>query len=161
VDELVARGFLDNVEFVKVGKYTRACFVKAGSSLPSAQMEAAPQAGAHAYEPPAPVDEAEQLKARYGITNEHYALWDQVLAGLKPQLSPATFISFVEPTVLLSIVEGAATVGARNPFAQSWLQSRRVKRFKEELNYYLRAAQQPLVSEVTVVPLADEGQSSG
>lgn len=173
VDELVARGFLEGATYVKAGKFLRAYFVKAGApllALDAGGAEAAAEGqdafglgdapgagvGEEAVEDPTqdPTHDATQDPTAHAYA----ALWEQVLSGLKPHLAPAMFFSFVEPTLLLSIVEGCAAVGARNPMACSWLQARMVRRLKAELNYHLRAAGQPEVTALTVEPLGLERQ---
>jgi hypothetical protein len=159
IRELIATGFLARASFRRVGHYTRVRFVKPAAQLTPPVDETVGPGEATANRPEQPqVDEGrEWLKARYGISEEHQGLWDKVLAELGAQMPTATFISFVEPTVLLDIRDGVATVGTRNPLALSWLQARMTKRFRDELNYHRRAAQQELVTTVTVVALGEEG----
>lgn len=174
--ELSASGFLERATFRKAGPYTRVRFVKAaGAGVPSAADAGADPGAAPAGEGPVHAGAAqpdgaaaarggmaqpgpgrEWLQQRYGVTEAHQALWDAVLQGLRGQLPTATFMSFVEPTLLLSLVDGVATVGARNPKATTWLQARMVRRFQDELNYHLRAAGQPAVTELSVVALGVE-----
>lgn len=159
LNELITHGFLATAEVVKRGAFTRLRFIKAGTPQITGEVD-----DAEALPEPMLVmeqeDSHEEPQERYGITDEHHVLWEKIVTELKPHLSPATFRSFVAPTILLTITDGVATIGARNPMAQSWLQSRMVKRFKEELNYHLRAAHQPQVSSVTIVALAEELVSS-
>lgn len=164
VDELIERGFLDSMEYVQVGKYTRACFVKALANplsdyaLPDNALpdNAAPADGAEDGPADGAADGPED--GPDAVTQAYTALWDQVLDGLRPHITSATFYSFVEPTVLLSMEEGRAVVGARHAFAQGWLQSRMVRRFRDELNHHLRVAGLPVVSELNVVPLGNPQQ---
>lgn len=159
IRDLTASGFLERATFRKVGPYTRVRFVKAaGAGEPqadAAQETAEQEAGEQPDSAGAahPAQGREWLKQRYRITEEHQALWEAVLPGLRGQLPAATFMTFVEPTLLLSIEEGVATVGARNPKATSWLQARMVKRLQDELNYHLRAAGRPAVAALAVVAL--------
>lgn len=151
IDELLACAFLDSVEYVQVGKYTRACFVKAGVRRLAADEADEADAVDEADE----ADEVEEADdGPDAPTRAYSALWEQVLSGLKPHITAATYYSFVEPTVLLSMDEGSAVVGARHAFAQGWLQSRMVRRFRDELNHHLRVAGLPVVSALNVVPLS-------
>ncbi len=155
IRELIACGFLERASFRKVGNYTRVRFIKAKSYTPppAAEPESAHAEPAQSFAAPRALDRRAALQQRYQISAEHQALWDAVLQGLTGQLPSATFMTFVEPTLLIAIEDETATVGAANHFAQGWLESRMVKRFHDELNYHLRAAGQPEVSALRVVPL--------
>jgi chromosomal replication initiation ATPase DnaA len=81
------------------------------------------------------------------VSEEERELWRGVLVNLKAHVPTATFDTFVEPTLLLSVEDGTGTILAGNPHAKDWLQNRFLKAFKDELNISLRTAgKQPLSS---------------
>lgn len=154
--ELTRIGFLKSATFVNVGEYTRIRFVKASGKkakevfepdLPTPRVDL-PSVGRRLSSPAA---KRQALYERYNVSQETQELWQQVLQSLQPGLATATYYSFVEPTLLLRVADGTATILAMNPAALDWLQHRLANQIKSELNYFLRAAGSEPLSSIKVV----------
>jgi hypothetical protein len=152
-DELMGIGFLANVEYVTVGSYTRIRFIKPSKyEMVEQQLQTSIEVPAEE----ALTDKWEQIREQYGVSEDHKELWIKVLENLKSRIPSATFCSFVEPTLLLSIENDVATILVENHYAQDWLQRQMGKRFTDELNYHLRSAGKHPVSSVKIEALTEQ-----
>jgi hypothetical protein len=154
IDELMESKFLASAEFRKVGKYFRVCFVRT-SAYRANEPQRLERAADVALDldlpddtqPESWQDRWQRAQAQVMIGDEERTLWQGVLTNLKAHVPATTFDTFIEPTLLLSLSEGTATILAGNPHARDWLQNRFLKAFKDELNISLRSAgKQPLSS---------------
>jgi hypothetical protein len=152
-DELMSIGFLAHAEYVTVGPYSRIRFIKPSKYEVQEQQL---QTDIEPSEAEAPNDKWEQTRELYCVNEEHQELWEKVLQSIKAHVRAVTFDSFVKQTLLLSIDDGTAIILAGDPNTQDWLQNRFAKQFKDELNYFLRAAGKQPVSSVKLEVLAEQ-----
>ena len=56
--------------------------------------------------------------------NIDQSLWQNILGQLRPQMTQATFDTWVKGTWIVSQDDGQMVVGTKNPFAKDWLENR-------------------------------------
>jgi hypothetical protein len=154
--ELINIGFLESATFFRVAQYTRIRFVKITGQKAIEQREPDQPGTSLQEKPRTPINRRQQIHDRYGVSKEYQELWLKVLEGIKAHIRTATFDSFIEQTILLSIEDGTATVLTGKPNALDWLQNRFIKQFKDELNYHLRSAGEQPVSSVKIEAVTEQ-----
>lgn len=66
----------------------------------------------------------EEFKRKYGTTQRELDLWPQVLKDIEVRMTKATFQTWFSQTVLLSVKDGRALIGAPNELAKDWIENR-------------------------------------
>lgn len=69
-------------------------------------------------------DFRERVAAHYGVSEELQRLWKRVQDELTLQMTQATYQTFVQHTMLISLVDGVARVAVRDEYAREWLAHR-------------------------------------
>jgi hypothetical protein len=110
-EELKQRGYLQSVEVIKVGKFTRVKFTRTGADTPTqgslflepSVVDAPPTANT-ANDPLA------ALYAQHGTSDELKAIWDDILLELKQSMPSASYLTIAH-SALLAVQEGRAVIG--------------------------------------------------
>ena len=79
-------------------------------------------------------DFRQRVIEQYGVSQELQGLWARAKAELAPQMSMATYHTYIEAhTVLISLEEGVARIATNNRYIQEWLAHRLNRVVKETL----------------------------
>lgn len=136
-DELIASGYLENVEVVKEGKYTRVVFTKVAATpqlaLPFAAEEEAEAIDVIGQES----DAWESVYQRYKTSIEHRAVWMEVLNDLSETMPSASFDAYMRDTRLLTVEAQTAIIGLSKAQARDWLENQMDRQIINALRYYL------------------------
>ena len=156
LDELVQNNFLCSADTVKRGKFTRVKFVKNTREKQfSKEWERviSPENQASGF-----LEERQQVDAvpmKQDFVSEYQDVWDEVLLGLKAQLSDAIFFSFVSKSTLVSIENGTAKIALGNAAAIDWVGNRLENQMRRLLNISLREAGTEEIKSIELITFTE------
>lgn len=159
-DELIKRGYLESAEPIKVGRFTRMKFVRAGSRQldqiplleePLAAPGSVLETIAHGVAASEPSDVWGTLYDRYDTPDGLKEIWTQVLRDFADGMPNSTVHIFLRRTALLSINEETATIALTDSRAREWLENRMSRAIKTKLNLYTSVT----ISAIAFVSLED------
>jgi hypothetical protein len=122
IDELLADGYLQGAELVRVGAYTRIRFTRGEGRRVRSPTDEPPRL----TRPAGPAtDEArlwrEAMAAAHGVSAEHRALWEGVLEGVRGRVSPVTYGAWLARTLLVALTPAGARVLTPNAYVRTRL----------------------------------------
>ena len=160
LDELIQRGYLDSAEPIKIGRFTRMKFVKAGSQQPTQiRLLDEPLEGpgsvletiAHGIAESEPADMWGALYDHYDTDDELKEIWTNILKEFAGVLPTTTLHAYLTNTALLSINGETAIIVLADGRAKEWLENRMSRSIKTKLSQYTSAK----VSNISFVSLEE------
>jgi hypothetical protein len=159
-DELIKRGYLASVEPIKIGRFTRIKFVKAGSQPPTQihlldePLEAPGsvlETIAHGVAASEPADAWRTLYDHYDTSPDLKVVWQQIVKEFADVLPTTTLQTMVTHTALLAINGETAVIGLADGRAKEWLENRMSRAIKTKLSLYTSGK----VSSISFISLED------
>ena len=144
-DELIECGYLDAVETVKVGKYTRFRFAKGHTRLVQGVLWDVSESSLGGLEEALGDETADEpfmgqnepwsaFYEAYGTTQAHHDTWAAVLKSLSMSMPQPTYQQYLEDTQLLSIEGEVAIIGVLHATSKDWLENRMGNKILKALN---------------------------
>lgn len=139
-DELNQRGYLESTEVIKVGKFTRIKFTRAGVAIPTqAELPFAPAATNISAAPKVDAstkDSLAALYAHYGTSDTHKEVWVSILQEWKSTMVREMYFKIAN-SVLLDVHDGIAII-AIHPHMIDWAERQLSRKICSSLTISLK-----------------------